>query len=117
MEWLFICVAHHAAWFGFCTQKQNAVIGHHGPPPRTAAAGEVQPAPGSTPGSTPSITASSTSSSTSGSTQSSTSAKLASHPDLLAAAGIADLESGVAAAGGRGYYLLNEGVLLNQVRM
>jgi seryl-tRNA synthetase len=29
---------------------------------------------------------------------------------------LADLESGAAVAGNRGYYLLGEGVMLNQVR-
>jgi seryl-tRNA synthetase len=38
-----------------------------------------------------------------------------SHPDLVSRLGVADLEAGQAAAGGRGYYLLGNGVLLNQV--
>ena len=38
-----------------------------------------------------------------------------SHPELLTRLGIVDLEAGVAAAGGRGYYLLGQGVMLNQV--
>ena len=38
-----------------------------------------------------------------------------SHPELLTMLGIVNLEAGQAAAGGRGYYLLGQGVLLNQV--
>ena len=39
-----------------------------------------------------------------------------SHPDLLELLGIVNLEAGAEAAGGRGYYLMGKGVLLNQVR-
>ena len=38
-----------------------------------------------------------------------------SHPDLLELLGMVNLEAGSAAAGGRGYYLMGKGVLLNQV--
>ena len=41
--------------------------------------------------------------------------KLYNHVDLVSLLGIVDLEAGQTVAGGRGYYLLNEGVLLNQV--
>ncbi|KAG1654588.1 hypothetical protein FOA52_008735 [Chlamydomonas sp. UWO 241] len=40
--------------------------------------------------------------------------KLYNHVDLVALLGIADLENGQVVAGGRGYFLLKEGVLLNQ---
>ena len=42
--------------------------------------------------------------------------KLYNHVDLVSLLGIVDLEAGQTVAGGRGYYLINEGVLLNQVR-
>ena len=42
--------------------------------------------------------------------------KLYNHVDLVGLLGIVDLEAGQTVAGGRGYYLINEGVLLNQVR-
>ena len=41
--------------------------------------------------------------------------KLYNHVDLVALLGIVDLEAGQTVAGGRGYYLIGEGVLLNQV--
>ena len=41
--------------------------------------------------------------------------KLYNHVDLVSLLGIVDLEAGQTVAGGRGFYLLNEGVLLNQV--
>lgn len=41
--------------------------------------------------------------------------ELKSHPDLTHMLGLADLETGTAVSGARGYFLLNEGVLLNQV--
>jgi seryl-tRNA synthetase len=40
--------------------------------------------------------------------------KLYNHVDLVLLLGIADLEKGAEVAGSRGYYLKNEGVLLNQ---
>jgi seryl-tRNA synthetase len=40
--------------------------------------------------------------------------KLYNHVDLVALLGIVDLEAGQTVAGGRGYYLINDGVLLNQ---
>lgn len=40
--------------------------------------------------------------------------KLYNHVDLVSLLGIVDLEAGQTVAGGRGYYLINEGVLLNQ---
>ncbi|GAX82987.1 hypothetical protein CEUSTIGMA_g10414.t1 [Chlamydomonas eustigma] len=40
--------------------------------------------------------------------------KLYNHVDLVALLGIVDLEAGQTVAGGRGYYLIGEGVLLNQ---
>ncbi|KAF5829042.1 hypothetical protein DUNSADRAFT_16646 [Dunaliella salina] len=39
---------------------------------------------------------------------------LRSHPDLTHMLGLADLEAGAAVSGARGYFLLHEGVLLNQ---
>lgn len=41
-------------------------------------------------------------------------AKLYNHVDLVLLLGIAELEQGAVVAGNRGYYLVNEGVLLNQ---
>lgn len=41
--------------------------------------------------------------------------KLYNHVDLVALLDIVNLEAGQTVAGGRGYYLINEGVLLNQV--
>jgi len=41
---------------------------------------------------------------------------LKSHPDLTHMLGLADLDAGAYVAGARGYFLLHEGVLLNQVR-
>ena len=38
-----------------------------------------------------------------------------SHVDLVPMLGIADWEKGTATAGNRGYYLVGDGVLLNQV--
>jgi seryl-tRNA synthetase len=43
-----------------------------------------------------------------------TGVKLFNHVDLVGLLGIADLEKGTQVAGSRGYYLRNEGVLLNQ---
>ena len=39
------------------------------------------------------------------------------HADLVRRLGAVDMEAGAAAAGGRAYYLMREGVLLNQVRV
>jgi seryl-tRNA synthetase len=39
---------------------------------------------------------------------------MSSHPDLLSKLGIVNLEAGAVAAGGRGYYLLGQGVMMNQ---
>ncbi len=41
---------------------------------------------------------------------------LQSHPDLVQALGWVDLQAGARAAGGRGFFLLSDGVMLNQVR-
>ncbi|GFH18339.1 AA_TRNA_LIGASE_II domain-containing protein, partial [Haematococcus lacustris] len=43
-------------------------------------------------------------------------AALLAHAELLQRLGLADLEAGATAAGSRAYFLLNEGVLLNQVQ-
>ena len=41
--------------------------------------------------------------------------ELRSHPDLTHMLGLADVEVGASVSGARGYFLMHEGVLLNQV--